>query len=701
MPCKLPSEECKVQSVLQPAFCTLHFAVQPFRCGSTAPGKTVAVPQLARRIMIAQSVALLALLTVVILTELEHWKTSQLPGANWFFGIYDTTIPLLLVLCLPYFWFVRRPFLLLDSRWWQQFTNWWGEDSRTSVKKKSHLFALAVIAATSLWGSARTANLTIRWDEMSLLSEAVRNGVLRFDREEYRLGDLPPAYHDEFSYLFQARTYRAGRLSFESHPHAARLFDQMHVLNEGRFASRYFPATGLWIAPWLWLNWPILGHWLAGAATCMLVFGIGRELTNNGTGFVAGMLLALSPGMALFGNLLLAHHPTLLGLSIFAWSFLRWLRRGRVSDAAFAGIGLSWAMLCRPMTAAGFGLPFGMVFVWQLWTRHAQRASERSAESQVTITRSRFVLAWPHLLAMALPLLAGYITFGVHNRAITGSVTTSPYQLFTDVYTPRHGYGFNNVVRGEQHLGPRVLDQYDRWAKNLTPSLALENTKIRLLAAWQWTVGLVPLLAAVVVFVIGHLSDGRWWLILSASVSLFAVHVPYWFDGMFHWHYVFETGPLWCLLLASASDTLGRSWLAADRPRMPVWWGLLVASAVAVNVTEFVPFWFPSKLVDGAREIAFAKLKYQAFDELLRRDVRQRPALVLIEADPADRHIDYIVNEPDLSAEILRGRYPVPDWPLERIVAAFPDRTVYLFRAQSGELRQIGKAAPRVTENGE
>lgn len=77
------------------------------------------------------------------------------------------------------------------------------------------------------------------------------------------------------------------------------------------------------------------------------------------------------------------------------------------------------------------------------------------------------------------------------------------------------------------------------------------------------------------------------------------------------------------------------------------------------------------------------------------------PALVLIEADPADRHIDYIVNEPDLSAEILRGRYPVPDWPLERIVAAFPDRTVYLFRAQSGELRQIGKAAPRVTENGE
>ena len=38
----------------------------------------------------------------------------------------------------------------------------------------------------------------------------------------------------------------------------------------------------------------------------------------------------------------------LLGLFFFAWSFLRWLRTELVRDLAFAGIGLSWAMLCRP-----------------------------------------------------------------------------------------------------------------------------------------------------------------------------------------------------------------------------------------------------------------------------------------------------------------------------------------------------------------
>ena len=654
--------------------------------------------QLPRRIVIAQAAALLVVLAMVLPAEVSHWR--EVLGTPDSFGInVDTTLPLLLIVLLPYFWFVRRPFWSPNGASWQRLKLWWlaGVESRWSI------LATTLIATTSLAVCGHVASLPLG------------------DHDQYRFGNLPPAYHDEYSYRLQAETYQAGRLSYPSHPHAARLFDQMHVVNEGQFASRYFPATGLFVAPWLWLGWPLLGHWLAGAATAVLVFGIGRELSNNGTGFVAGMLTALSPGMALFGNLLLAHHPTLLGLFFFAWSFLRWLRRDRVLDVTLAGIGLSWAMLCRPMTAAGFALPFGVVFVTQLARRafnstQASRTAsalrfDRDSIGGLTPPRSPIVA----LLAMALPLMVGFVVLGIHNRAITGRAMTSPYQLFNDVYTPRHVFGFNNVVRGEQHLGPRVLDHYDRWAENLTPTLAIENAKNRLLAAWQWTVGLVPLLAGLVVFVVRHVSnapgsarsetpndgavenvpngrDWRWWLIFASIVSLFAVHVPYWFAGMFHWHYVFETGPMWCLLLASATDTLCREWLVAERPRMPTCWGLLIASAVVVNLFDVAPFWYPSKLQAGAEQIAFSRLKYQAFDERLSREVRQRPALVLIEADPADRHIDYVVNEPSLSADVLRGRYPVADWPLEKIVAEFPDRSVYLFRAKTGELRRVSQA---------
>jgi hypothetical protein len=652
--------------------------------------KEFAVSQFPRRIVIAQAAALLAVLAMVLPAEFAHWR--EVIGTPDSFGInVDTTFPLLLIVLLPYFWLVQRPFLPLDSDRWRRLRIWWnsGVESRWSVR------ATILIAATSL----------VMCDRVAVMPAG--------DREQDHFGDLPPAYHDEFSYLFQTQTYLTGRWSHPSHPTAARLFDQMHVVNEGQFASRYFPATGLFVAPWQWLGWRILGHWLAGAATAVLVFGIGRELSNNGTGFVAGMLTALSPGMALFGNLVLAHHPTLLGLFFFAWTFLRWLRRGLLRDAAWAGIGLSWAMLCRPMTAAGFALPFGVVFVTSL----TRRATEKTNNS-LTPPRSPVTL---NLIAMTVPLIVGFVVLGVHNRAITGSATMSPYQLFNDIYTPRHVYGFNNVVRGEQHLGPRVLDHYDRWAINLTPALAAENAQNRLLASWQWTVGIVPLLAALIVFVVNGVgslfrgglatsiadttSSGRlekdsrplgWWLVFASIGSLFAVHVPYWFVGIFHWHYVFETGPLWCLLLAWATDMLCRAWHAAERPRMPIWWGCVIGSAVVVNLLDFAPFWYPSKLQAGVEQIAFSRLKYQAFDELLRREVRQRPALVLIEADPADRHIDYVVNEPSLSADLLRGRYPVPDWPLEKVAAEFSDRTVYLFRAKTGELRQVSRAKESV-----
>ncbi len=657
------------------------------------------MPQLPRRIVIAQAAALFAVLALVIPAEIEHLRdAAKRHWSDWFIGVnVDTTPTLLLLAVLPYFWMVRRPFWSPSSQRWQSLKAWWSRRP-CEVTTEGPATEKTIEPRFSPW-DFRLRLMRPKWTALAVLlivltSLEVSGRVSFFrvgDHEQYEFSDLPPAFHDEYSYLFQAKTFLDGKLSYPSHS-AARLFDQMHVVNEGRFASRYFPATGLFVAPSLWLGWPILGHLLASAATCVLVFGIGRELSNNGTGFVAGMLTALSPGMALFGNLLLAHHPTLLGLFFFAWSFLRWLRTGCLRDVLFAGVGLSWAMLCRPMTAAGFTLPFGIVFVAILCRTLTRSVSEgeRSTEPPSSRPRWRFGLVWPQLLAMALPLIVGFAVLGIHNHAITGRVMTSPYQLFNDVYTPRHVYGFNNVVRGEQHLGPRVLDHYDRWAENLTPTLAVDNTKSRLLASWQWTVGLVPLLAASVVFLVtGSSRDRRWWLIVAAIVSLFVVHVPYWFVGMFHWHYVFETGPLWCLLLAAATNTLSRAWLAAERPRMPVWCALLIASAVTVNLIDVPPFWYPSKLQAIVEQVAYSRLKYQAFDELLQREVRQRPALVLIVGDPADRHIDYVVNEPSLSSEILRGRYPVAGWPLERIVAEFPDRAIYLFQAKTGELRRV------------
>ncbi|MBS0266522.1 MAG: glycosyltransferase family 39 protein, partial [Planctomycetes bacterium] len=221
-----------------------------------------------------------------------------------------------------------------------------------------------------------------------------------------RFENLPPAYHDEYSYLFQAQTFLAGRVSFPSSP-AARLFDQMHVLNEGHFASRYFPGTGLWMAPFVAWGHPVWGHWLAGAICAVLMFWVARELAGDGAGIIAGLLTALSPAMALFSNLWLAHHPTLVGLSLFLFGYLRMIRTERWSWAMLAGGGLACAMLCRPMTAAGVALPFGIYLVaWAFFARPNTLSNAQSNPTTGRVPGNRRFQRLLLLAGLAFPLLA-------------------------------------------------------------------------------------------------------------------------------------------------------------------------------------------------------------------------------------------------------------------------------------------------------
>ena len=460
-----------------------------------------------------------------------------------------------------------------------------------------------------------------------------------------KFGDLPPAYHDEYSYLFQARTFEQGKLSVPSPTFMPQMFDQMHVLNEGRMASRYFPGVGAWIAPWDALGNPIVGHWIAGALAAVFVFLAGREIGGTATGVLAGILCALSPGVGLFGNLLLAHHPTLLALSVFLFAYLRFARQRSMWWAMIAGTALVFAMLCRPMTAAGFGLPFGVHLIYTSFGRavHAKSAKPLAG------------LAW-----MGLPIAIGFGFLLFYNAAITGDAFKTPYQLYTDIYTPRHVYGFNNVVRGEQHIGPKVIENYDTWAKNLDWPLALSNVFNRLVASMQWTLALVPLVMTLVgaAMLFAFVGNG-FRLIVLAFVSLHLAHIPYWFDGIMHWHYVFETAPLLCLICAVVVVRFGVWWNHQGRGRMVYWSLLMIAVSFAPTFFAVESLWPAARLQAGISEVAFSRKRYAALhatiEPVLSRDATQK-YLVLIIPDPNDRHIDYVLNNPGLNDRVLYAR---------------------------------------------
>ena len=608
---------------------------------------------------------------VTLLAEVPRWLNPALRQeilAGWLSGRSPDWLPFLPWLLLAPV-ISMLPQLIRQRRHWSAAHEWLSRSASNREVDGPTLVLSLLLAALAWWGTVRVG------DEFS---------------------GLPPAYHDEYSYVIQAQTLRAGRTSYPVSPRQPQLFDQIHVLNEpdiapptGVFASRYFPGTGLWMLPFIRSATPAAGHQLAQVLLVVGVFWIGRELTSNAVGLLAAVLTAVSPGLLLFSNLLLAHHPTLVGLTLFIWMLLRARRTGNLWSYGMAGASLGFATLCRPMTAAGCSLPVGLVFACWWLTGHQRFGiwTGWQHQSSAATAAPNFVSRSTYALALGAPLVIAFLGMLWYQHSITGSPFVSPYQLYTDRYTPRHVYGFNNVTRGEQHLGPKVLDNYDRWAENLTPTLAIKNVWARLLNSWRWTLGIVPCLATALTWLLIRRTPAEqghgWWIVVSAIVSLHLVHVPYWFSGIMGWHYVFESAPLWLLLVAQASV------LAIGKSGQRLWIGGLLCLSVAVNLWTFAPVW-PARLDVGIAELQYPRERYARFRETVEQARRGQSVLVLVKADPADRSMDYVTNSAERQGPVLVGRWR--DENLDRIRQDFPDRQLLIFDAASNEWSQ---AEPR------
>lgn len=472
------------------------------------------------------------------------------------------------------------------------------------------------------------------------------------------LAQLPPLLHDEYSYLVQAETFRAGRLSWPTPP-AVEHFRQIHVLSaDGVWASRYFPATGLWIAPFLAVGIPAAAGWVAQGVTVAFIVAAASRYSMRAA-LIAGAILATAPFLVVFSNSYLSPHPTMMGLAIAWWAFQEsFIARSRTC-AVITGVAMGWAFLARPLTAAAIGAP------WALY-----------ALGQLAQSRSR-----PVVLAMSLAFAPAPMLLAAYNHSLTGSPWVTPYGEYTALYTPSHVFGFYNKTRG---LGERTfatIVPYDDWVEELTLARAVGVTIDRWESAAIWMGGLVPtlILAFLSLLLLPSLGNAGLLPLLSV-VGLSAAYFPFFYPGILGFSYVLEGLPFLILVMSIAMARTSQSLRSSTQPALATCWSLLVLLVAAGNVFIAIP-----TALAPSGELVYPRLaatERAAKEERLAAD---GPILILYDVDWShDLHTTWVHNHPSFAGPIIRAfAHDHPD----EVLQAFPGRRAFLFR--NGEYRQI------------
>jgi hypothetical protein len=233
-------------------------------------------------------------------------------------------------------------------------------------------------------------------------------------------------YHDEHSYIIQARMLAEGKLWMPRHE-AADSFQSFHILTEPVYASIYFPGTALINVPMVWLNLPpwLIPLILSGFAAALL-YWIVTELVDGVAGLACVILLLGSPIYRGQCVMVLSQPMMLfLGLAVVA-CWLMWRRHMSLAwTIAIGGVG-GLAAITRPVEALAYCIPIGISMLWRM------RA----------MTWRRAVLTLVVLVVPALPFLA---LQAIHNKGTTGHFTRFASDVFAERFYPAPMVGFHDI----------------------------------------------------------------------------------------------------------------------------------------------------------------------------------------------------------------------------------------------------------------
>ena len=155
------------------------------------------------------------------------------------------------------------------------------------------------------------------------------------------------------------------------------------------------------------------------------------------------------------------------------------------------------------------------------------------------------------------------------------------------------------------------------------------------------------------------------------------------------WHYVFESAPLWCLLLAAATQSLFAGWTHSRHSGLKIWWLGLIGLSLAGSYFGPAGLWLP-RIEVGIGSIAHPRRQQAEFRRWIEASISERPALVLLDQHETEAsHLDFVTNDPGLTSEIILGRLRPDETDLSAIVRDFPGRSIYVANPHRKTIRRL------------
>ena len=256
------------------------------------------------------------------------------------------------------------------------------------------------------------------------------------------LGIPEAIIHDEYSYLLGADTFARGRLTNPS-PQFPQFFESEHILVTPSYQSKYPPAQALVLAfGQMVFGHPIWGVWLTCAIFAGSLVWMLQAWTSRQWALAATVLTILTLGTATYwaqsywGGMLGA-----AGGALVFGGFRRTLVRPAVGASMLGAVGIVILANARPLEGMVATLVVGL---WvALWFAQ-DRAHSLSAKLRTVA------------LPVASVLVVGLIAVCGYNRAVTGHIWSSPYEVHIDQYLYRGVFIFSGPRQPERKAPERV-----------------------------------------------------------------------------------------------------------------------------------------------------------------------------------------------------------------------------------------------------